>query len=197
MNNITRLSLVICLVLLSGCAQTRKAYNATFHPDDVEVVQKAAPSCPTVGVVPEANAFPAFKAGSAQKSPKDLVAAGYIGVFRGDCTFKDGKEAVFDLEINFGGTKGPMGRVNSAKEIGSAVFPYFVAVVSSDETILQRQAFSTKVDFDNKTDGVSKEEHTIRIPVTSPDAAHGYKIVIGFSLTPEQVAFNKQQGNNK
>jgi hypothetical protein len=62
---------------------------------------------------------------------------------------------------------------------------------------LQRQAFSTKVDFDNNADGVSKEEHTIRIPVPSPDAAHGYKIVIGFSLTPEQAAYNKQQGNKR
>ena len=187
-----------CLLLLTGCDATRKAYNATFHSnDDDYVAPKAGPSCPTVGVVPEANTYPAFQAGMSQKDPKNLVAAGYIGVFRGDCTFKDGKEAVFDLEINFGGTKGPKGRENSAKEIGSAVFPYFIAVLSPDETILQRQAFSTKVDFDNKTDGVSKEEHTIRIPVTSPEAAHGYRIVIGFSLTPEQVAFNKQQGNKK
>jgi hypothetical protein len=70
--------------------------------------------------------------------------------------------------------------------------PYFVALLSPEENILQRQAFTVAVEFEDNGIGAVTEEHTIKIPLaTGEDGAYKYKVVAGFIMSPEQLAYNK------
>jgi len=185
------LALVSCL-MLSSC----ETYHRMFPTDEDIAKAEAAPACPDVGLLPEATAIPLYPAEKTKPVAADLVATGLIGNYRGDCDFKTPGQVSFDIEVDFVGKIGPAGTA-MGKKLTTVNFPYFIAVLSKDDQILQRQAFSTTVDFDNPAKALSKEEHTIRIPVPSKEAAAGYKIVIGFRLTPDQLQFINHNGQDK
>jgi hypothetical protein len=111
-----------------------------------------------------------------------------IDGFKGSCSFsKDPNEVQLELTLPF---KARMTAPAAAKRLK---LPYFIAVLSPEEAILQRQALSTKVDFDNTGAGSSTEEHRIKIPLPSLAEAYKYKVVIGFVLTPAQLKQNKEK----
>jgi hypothetical protein len=133
-------------------------------------------SCPKIGFIGDADVL-SLAAGEAQ-----------INGFKASCSFSKNPDQVqVELTLPFKAQK----EEKAADK--SLTLPYFIAVLSPTEEILQRQALSTKVDFDNTGIGSSSEEHTIKIPLTSPAEAYKYKVVIGFVLTPEQLKQNKEK----
>lgn len=186
--------LLAALLALPGCAGTKNAYNRMFHSDDPAVAE--APPCPETGLIPEAGELPLFPAALPKPQPADIVATGSIGIYRGACNFDTPGQEDFDLEVDFIGKKGPAGLAMGEK-LKKIELPYFLAVLSKDDEILQRQQFSTTVDFDNKDQAASKEEHLIHIPLPSKEAAAGYKIVLGFRLTPEQLRYVNDHKQDK
>lgn len=183
--------LLLSCLALSSCG----AYDKMFKSGD-DAAAAAGPACPDTGLIPEASAIPLYPAAMAPPKAADIVATGLIGNYRGACNFATAGEVDFDLEVDFIAKKGAAGTA-MGKKLGKIDLPYFIAVLSKDEQILQRHAFSTKVDFDNADQALSKEEHTIRIPIPSKEAAAGYKIVIGFRLTPDQLQFINHNGQDK
>ncbi len=127
-------------------------------------------ACPKVGLIPDANIL---------SLPN---AEAEIGNWTGTCSFKN-DAVIVDLNLPF---KVQMKEGTAAtKEIS---LPYFIAALSEDEQVLQRQAFSTEVSIKNTekdsraaASGSDTEEHSIRIPVPSAADAYKYKVVIGFS----------------
>lgn len=113
------------------------------------------------------------------------TASAVINGFNGECTFKAGSGVEVELTLPFAAKKNK----GAAKELK---LPYFVAVLSPDETVLQREVFSTTVSFGENSMGESREEQTITIPVSSPVEAYKYKVAVGFALTPEQLKHNKE-----
>lgn len=72
--------------------------------------------------------------------------------------------------------------------------PYFVAVLSPDEEVLQRQSFTSEIKIDPETGvGDGSEDHTITVPLPQGAQAYRYKIAFGFELTPEQLNSNKEK----
>jgi len=174
------------LLALPGCSWFRSG-DESAEP----------PACSDTSLIAEAGEIPLYPAGIAKPQPSDIVATGFIGVYRGACNFKTAGQEEFDLEIDFISKKGPTG-LAMGKKLQKIELPYFLAVLSKDDEILQRQQFSTTVDFDNKDEAASKEEHLIHIPLPSKEAAAGYKIVLGFRLTPEQLQYvNDHQQDKK
>src|SRR5690348_13805054 len=85
-------------------------------------------SCPKTGFIAPADTItlPAAKA--------------VINGFSGSCSFKKKGEVQVELTLPF------TVRKNKATDPPASVeLPYFIAVLSSDEKILQRQVFSTKI----------------------------------------------------
>ena len=114
-----------------------------------------------------------------------------------------GEVAIRFLDV--AAAQGPKG-----KTLKRGDFPYFVAVLGPQEEVLQRQSFSTTVPFDNVApaapvdasrttavrpgkSGVMIEQHHLRLPAESKDSLRDHKVVIGFELTPAQLAFNRDQ----
>jgi len=183
-----RFVLALCLLpLLSACEMTDKM-AASFRGKPEEHAA-ALPSCPETGVMQEADRIPVFYGASGKPKAADVAATGVLGRLTGACSFDEPGVAELEVTINFAAEKGPKGVALRKQSL-----PYFIAVLSPDETVLQRQAFSTKVDFDNADKGFASEEHDIRVPVSAKEAAGAYKVVVGFQLTPEQLAYNRENG---
>ncbi|MDE1151514.1 MAG: hypothetical protein PW788_03160 [Micavibrio sp.] len=191
---------VFALALCLSLASCGEGYDRMFHPEKAEKEEAARPRCPQTGLVATSDDYPAARDGALAQhlTPADIVAKGHIVNFGGGCAYNDKTAQMdFSLEIDFSAQKGPAANNGTKKGINIVEFPYFIAVLGPDETILQRQEFSTKVDFDNKDAAFSKEAHEIHIPVSDKTTTGKYKIALGYRLTPAQAAFNKQQFEKK
>ena len=147
--------------------------------------------CPATGFIDNTDtvtylaANPVLGAGE-----KNVVVRGSINGYRGSCSFDKKKNAVeVDLKVPFVAQKGPAGA-----HLKKQVFPYFIAVLSPANEILQRQAFTTTVDFDSNENGENTEDHAIKIPLAhNSHGAADYKVIVGFALTHAQYAYNKER----
>lgn len=165
-------------------------------------------ACPDTGILQDAGDITVFKDDTSQ-GIENVVASARLANYGGGCAWRDG-EVDFALMIDFEAVQGSQG-----KKLKRTDFPYFIAVLSPDEQVLQRQGFSTTVPFDNKRQGAAavddsrthavylggagtmREEHNLRLPLQDRATAGQYKVVIGFELTPEQLAFNRDNGGKK
>jgi hypothetical protein len=145
------------------------------------------PGCPATGLVKGSGFYPVIAGQAPHAAEGDLVASARVQGIEGGCKF--GKDGItLDLTINFTGHQGPKG-----SKLDSQKFPYFLAVLSPDGQILQRQVFSTTVSFDNGAGGgTSSEEHRIRVPLKDLSLSPSYQIAAGFTLTPRQAQYNKE-----
>jgi len=185
------LATLAVVLLVAGCAG---------NPKDAGV------ACPNTGILQDADGITVFKDGEAQ-GIENVVTSARVVNYGGGCAWRDG-QVDFALMIDFQAVQGAEG-----KKLKRFNFPYFVAVLGPDEQVLQRQSFSTTVPFDNKRQGAAavdasrthavylgkagqmREEHRLRLPVQDRESAPQYKVVIGFELTPEQLAFNRDGGD--
>ncbi len=116
---------------------------------------------------------------------------GKVGVMTGTCMPGKTGGMDFDLGVDF-----VAARAAGVTDISTQAMPYFIAVLSPSEEVLQRTAFSTSVEFDATGKGVSHEDHRLRLPVSDPAEARKYKVVVGFDLTPEQIKYNREKHGN-
>lgn len=188
-----RLFALICLIpLVSACTMTDKFTDALMGKNEDDLAAAAAPagpviSCPETGMMMDATEMPIFVDGQGKPQAADIAAIAYTGNIRGGCNFDTPGQAEMELKLTFSVRKGPRGQGLEKMHL-----PYFIAILSPDESVLQRKAFSTKVDFDNEETASTTEEHDLRVPVPSREEAGKYKVVAGFQLTPEQLAFVRE-----
>jgi hypothetical protein len=70
---------------------------------------------------------------------------------------------------------------------GAGTFPYLVAVVDANETVLNEHVFTVAADGSRST----KEQVTVLIPTYDPQSGGNYAVLVGFKLTPDQLAYNR------
>lgn len=116
---------------------------------------------------------------------------GFTGSIEGVSAFcryvgKDPIEMEIDISFAFG--KGP-------KADGSEhSYPYFVAVTRRDRSILAKDVHAIKVKFPTGASRVDLKEKVegIVIPrATETISGTNFEILVGFDLTPEQLAYNR------
>lgn len=190
----SRVALFVALAFLSGCVGGGK--------------DTAGVACPETGILQDAGDITVFKDGADQKL-ENVVASARLVNYSGGCSYKNG-QVRFQLNLDFQAVQGAEG-----KKLKRFDFPYFIAILSPEEEVLQRQSFSTTVPFDNKRQGAAAvdasrthavylggagtmmEEHHLALPVESRDTVRQHKVVVGFALTPEQLAFNRDDAADK
>lgn len=141
--------------------------------------------CPDTGIIQDAGRLVAFSPASSQ-DPAQLQVEAAFDNYRGACRYVDGK-VEFLLEIDVAAKRGPAAGV----DITQAALPYFVAILDPQENILQRQGFTSKVPFDATGVGMKTEKYVLRLPLEDTKTVRQYKVVMGFELTPAQLAYNR------
>jgi len=147
-----------------------------------------APSCPRVAVLADAADLSRYRPGGGQDLT-DLIADGRIAGFQGDCQREDKEHVRASLSVDLAVQRGPAA---PSRRIDVS---YFVAV-REGERILDKQIYPLRVDFPENRDTVrvTGPEASLLVAVSKEKSAAAYDVLIGFQLTPEELALNRRRG---
>lgn len=168
---------LIAVVLLVGC-QSKVA-------DVFDTRQNAGP-CPPVGSLYDVARYVGL-ADPADESYSNITYTAEITDVRTFCRYAGNDPLDVQLEVDFAFGKGP------AADSNSHTYPYFVAVTRRNGKVLAKEYFNVAADFNgSKLDGKTESFSKIQIPrLDESIAGSNFEIVVGFDLTPEQLAFNR------
>lgn len=171
---ISRRSAVLAAVLTLGLAVSGCAGSASKNTDL---------PCPETGLVYGAGKT-TFYAGSGN-SQQDVQVMAELANYRGGCRMS-GDILEFELEVDIAALRGAAGG-----NLKRGQFPYFIAILNPQENVLQRQGFSSTVSFDKNGIGMTTEKHVLRLPLADTKTVRLHKVVMGFELTADQLARNR------
>ena len=142
--------------------------------------------CPQTRKVRFADTVMQFKPGV----PASLDSVQYgakIGEVFGACTLKNG---ILDIKLDIRFT------VERGAKFDKYVFPipYFIVVYRTGDQAIQKLPKTVEANFGRNTVGTFSAEVSEKIKVAPSDNLQNLELFIGFQLTPEQLAYNKQQG---
>ncbi len=149
-----------------------------------------ASPCPSIEIIDDLSSLSDFS------DPKNTAATQLISrvdLSSAQSTCKlASKSAIIDLKLIFKGALGDKGRIKSSDKPFFS-YPFFVAVTSPSGKIMAKEIFAASLTY-----GANENKHTyfenLRqiIPIKSKDMARHYKILIGFQVTPDQLAYNRE-----
>ena len=145
-----------------------------------------ADGCPQASVVPELADYTDFNDNAAPSS-RTMISHAQMNNLQSQCQF--GPQSVtVDVKINFDGALGPQGSTGGKP---SYSYPFFVAITSPAGTILAKEVFAANMAYDSGSQQTHQESMRQIIPVPNKDTAQSYKILAGFQLSPQQLAYNR------
>lgn len=168
--SLLRLCLPVLLLPLFGCGPGRNQF---------------APACPVAQLVPALADLTRFN-GAGRDLTDLIVQARVIGV-NGTCAPGSEGTLAASVSITIDVHRGPgMG----GREVD---IPVFVAV-SRGEEVLDKQLLPVRVAFPQNVDRVRMTSKPIdlTLPVGEGVSGPSYRVIAGFQLTPEEMAFNRQ-----
>ncbi len=158
---------------LAGCANTNG--------------QKFAPACPQTGILRDGSDLTRFR--STGTDLTDMVIDGRITGLSGKCALDDPTHLRTSISVAMDLTRGPaaLGR--------QADVTYFISV-SKGQAILDKADYTFTVNFPRNGDrqGLRGEQIDLVLPIDAKTTGADYRILVGFQLTPEQLAFNRRRG---
>ncbi len=194
------LSLFLCAILICSC-QTLDSLKDdlssldTAHYATAEVIGGSSEillqsPCPKVTIVDDLSSISDFLNPN-NTTKENLVSR--VDLKSAESTCKLGsKSAIIDLKLIFNGTLGAKGRdISSNKPFFS--YPFFVAITTPSGKIMAKEIFAASLTYDHQQNTHSYFENLRQIiPIKSKSLAKRYKVLIGFQLTPNQLAYNRE-----
>lgn len=179
-----RIAPAALLAVLAGCGAP---LTNTFPPE-----------CPHAGVLADAADLTRYRpAGQGAGAPgaaghdlTDMVLDGQITGVSGDCTRASRRELDVSVTVSMRLTRGPAAR----GPVGDV--PFFVAVTENGQ-VLDKQIFHVGPDFAANADTVrlTTDPVSLNLPVSAEKPGSAYDLVVGFQLTPDEVALNRRRGH--
>ncbi len=149
---------------------------------------KLAPVCPQLSLLEDAADLTRFSGpvGTPRDARSLMLAAG-ISAVPAKCGLagKSAVEAVLHVEAQM--RRGPAASGDTAQ------VPYFVAITEGDH-VLTEQDFVLGATFRPNVDQVAArgQDITLTFPISKTKTAAAYHIYIGFRLTAEELAYNRE-----
>lgn len=164
-------AVLLALVGLAGCSTNK-------GPE---------PGCPTVSFVTGLDRVTVFREGPT----RDLTDIRFDAKFdnlAAVCNFEK-KGVAVETSFQIVASRGP------ADTAGVAKLAYFVAVADQTGQVIAKQVFDSELPFQGNLRRVGTTEEMVNtIPYPeNPQILKGYRVMIGFQMTPEQLDFNLRQ----
>lgn len=143
--------------------------------------------CPLMGVLYEASRQVEFSPPD-QERYGNIAFTGEMRGVRGLCRYVDDDPIRMQVAVDMAFGRGP------AAEAERKTYRYWVAVVRRGLAPLEKQYFDVEVEFPRGQAVVTHTEliERIEIPRANADiSGENFEILVGFDLTPEQLAFNR------
>lgn len=148
-------------------------------------------NCPAVEVMPELSSYSDFADDSSTRDNL-LVSRARITNVQTACDF-DKNSVTVDLKTRFEGTLGPQGRM-SASDKPYFSYPFFVAVADGSGHVLTKEVYAAAITYpQGKNQHGYNENMRFILPMENRNQGRNQKILLGFQLTPDQLAFNRKQ----
>lgn len=142
--------------------------------------------CPFVKTLYDAGRYVEFAEG--REASANVAYTGEIQNISAGCAYKNAEPIKVRMEVLFELGRGPKAAVDSK------TYRYWVAVTQRNQEVLAKQYFDLPVTFPAGQDRIYATETIEEIVI--PRAAvttsgSNFEILIGFDVTPEQAAFNR------
>ncbi len=147
-----------------------------------------APACPATAILSDAADI--TRTDGRGRDITDTIVDGRITGLKGDCRDSDDRKTLdASVRVGMDVSRGPAATGRSEQ------VPYFVAV-SRDGRILDKRVMTLDVAFPPNIDRVHIEGEPISFAFPTPKGVTGtaYRIIVGFQLTPDQLAANRARG---
>lgn len=169
--------LAALVMLVAGCSDAYRSVTGVFK-------KKQEFSCPRAAIVKDASRLTTFRPGPG-RDITDIKFEARLPRIEIGCKYDDqGVEVQTNVVII--AARGPADTTRQAQ------VRYFVAVLNPRNQVIGKKEFSTQLAFPINIDrGAVSEELVERIPVGRGVSASGYKIVVGFQLTPAELQYNR------
>ena len=146
-----------------------------------------APACPVTGILRDGADMTRFRGNGTDLT--DMVVDGRITGLSGNCSLDDLTHLHTVISVSMDLTRGP------AAEGRQADVTYFISV-SLGDTILDKRDYTFNVEFPRNSERVrlTGDQIDLIMPVGDHLTGAAYSVLVGFQLTPEQLAFNRRRG---
>ncbi len=165
-------------------------------PDPVKEEKKKLPvydgACPGVSLRPDLRYLAEFMDPAKPTEASKMSEATMTGVTN-TCRTENGA-IIMQIDISIAGKTGPKARIKPGDK-PSFAYPYFVAVVDSNGTVLSKEIFAASLPYGAKqNDTIQTETIFQNMPVPEDGVATSYDVIVGFQLTADQLAYNQKMG---
>jgi hypothetical protein len=174
MKNFSALSLT-ALLLLAACGGpakpgvSGKRGEMTFY-------------CPNPAVLQEAQTATFFLPG--QQGVAARVSTAQITGITGDCQYEKDKNAVLVIiKTQFLADNGP---ANNGAPLS---LPWFVAINTADDTIIQKTNYIQVLKFDGNSSTVGATAKPVKVELPNSPDTQNIQILVGFQESPDQIAY--------
>lgn len=145
--------------------------------------------CPKVEIVDELSMLHDFN-DARKPSESSRISTVTFTDARSTCDYAE-RSVTVDLKLDLSGEIGPAGRAN-ASDKPFFKHPYFVAVTSANNKILAKELFDASMTYEpGETIRNYTENLRQLIPTDSRSDGAKLKVIVGFQLTQEQLAYNR------
>lgn len=152
------------------------------------VSDKFPPACPRTSILADAAELSRYRSDTGGRDLTDLVLSGRVLAVAGQC--QRSEEELLDVVVSarLDLTRGP---ASTSRE---EVVPVFVAV-SEGNRILDKKIYRIAVKFPANTDRLRMDTDEIHVvlPITRQRSGAAYDLVVGFQLTPDELATNRRR----
>ncbi|NNC38635.1 MAG: hypothetical protein HKO02_14350 [Hyphomonadaceae bacterium] len=163
---------------LTGCSTAKEVLAVG------EAAEKNPGPCPEAFALYEASRMVEFRG---EEAYNNVGFTAEIDKVRSLCRYVGDSPISADLTLDISFGRGP------AAQESSATYQYFVAVTRKNIDVIEKQVFPITIDFPVGENVVRATENVGEIIIPrANDTTSGanFEIIVGFELTPEQIAFN-------
>ncbi len=154
-----------------------------------DLLARATAPCPQIGIISDAADLTRFREG-AQADLTALVVNASLSGFQAKCDYTSKHDGLqVSVTPNFTVERGPA-------STGSSVdVPYMVAVVGANDQVISRATYTMRVSFPPNVAKVSSQGEEVAITLTGGVAeAAKRRVLLGFVLSPQELAANRRRG---
>lgn len=144
--------------------------------------------CPVPAILADTQSVTFFRPGTTPDMANELYTVSLINA-EGDCTYNTKENLVkASLDLTFRATRAPQAQAATYS------VPYFVAV-TENEKIYNKRILYLKFSFapGAATATITQSPNDISLRVSNGKLPWNYEELVGFQMTPEQIAYSKNR----
>jgi hypothetical protein len=138
-------------------------------------------ACPSVAILADTDTVSVFVRPG---DPTIVAAEATISGLNSACQAND-ERVVVEVAFQISALRGP------TSDAPAMEVPFFVAVTDAQGNVLGKDIFFSRLTFDKAGEATTVEQLVEDIPMADGESPVGFRVILGFQLTPEELLYNQ------